>query len=248
MLCIEYHSRILFYSVKFMKGMSYLQEQNAKINGKNVPWYAYLVLFLVIIIFSGIFTNKINPLGALDFDNLLGNFGSMGNAEAESGVKFARDFKGIGGSGAREAFLLALFVAPAIIVAFGIIEICVDYKGLLAAEVLFTPIMKPLMGLPGAAAVSLVSSFTSSDAGASTIKSLREDGFINERQRVIFSSFQLMAPSILINFFLLISIVAAYISKPTSIALLVIIVMKFVGANVSRLLVRFMYKETKEEA
>lgn len=223
-----------------------MEGQSANAEKKKVCWYSYLALFFVIVVFSGVFTNSSTLLKVLDFNNLLGNFGSLGTADAQSGVKLAGDFKGIGGSGAREAFLLALSVAPAIIVAFGLIELCMDYKGLLAAEVLFTPIMKPLMGLPGAAVVSLISSFTSSDAGANTIKSLYENGFIDEKQRVVFASFQLMAPSILINFFLLISIVAPYIARQTSIALLVIIVMKFVGANICRLLVKFMHRAEAE--
>ena len=209
-----------------------------------VKWYSYLALLLTIIILSGAFNTSDTPLKALDFNNLLGNFGSMGVVEEGSNVTLAKDFKGIGGSGPKEGLLLTLSVAPAIIFAFGLIEVCIDYKGLDAAEVVFNPFMKPLMGLPGTAAVALVTSLTSSDAGAALTRNLSDEGYINEGQKIIFTTFQLLAPSILINFFVFAPTLDPLLTKPLSIALLMIIVMKFIGAIVARVLVKVIYKES----
>ena len=220
-----------------------MQEQSNGSKKEKIPWYAYVVLLLTIIIFAGFFGKSTTPLKALDFNNLLGNFGALGQVEEGAKVTLANDFKGIGGSGAREGILLVLSISPAIIVAFGIIEICTQYKGILAAQVLFSPIMKVLMGVPGAAAISVVTSLTSSDAGAGLVKSLADENYLNDRQRIILTSFELLAPSILVNFFAMGVTVSDYITRPISIALLVIIIMKVVGANIARILVKIMYKE-----
>lgn len=210
---------------------------------KKPRWYSYLILLITIIILTGVFNSSQTPLKAFDFNNLLGNFGSLGTVEEGSKTILANDFKGIGGTGPKDGILLVISVAPAIIMAFGLIEICIDYKGLDAAEVIFSPITKPILGIPGSTAVALVTSLTASDAAAGMTKSLGDDKYINEKQRIILSSYLLLAPSILINFFALAPTIEPFINKPLTIALLVIILMKFVGAVISRILVNFLYKE-----
>lgn len=190
-------------------------------------------MVFTIIVLSGVFSKSTTPLAVLDFSNFLGEFGKLGTLTEGSGT-LAPNFKGTGGFGAKGGFLIVLTIAPAIIVALGIIEVCVDFKGLVAAEKLFSPVVKPLLGLPGAATVSIISSLTSSDAGAASVKAFYDEGYLNNRQRLILTVFQFAAPSILINFFALGTPLAPYVGEYLGLALLVVIVMKFVGAILFR--------------
>ena len=60
-------------------------------------------LFLLIILFSGIFTNSGNFLKAFDLSNLIGSFGIIADG---------LNFEGQGGVGAREGFMFALTLIP----------------------------------------------------------------------------------------------------------------------------------------
>lgn len=222
-------------------------------NEKKIPTCAFVALLLTLLFLSGIFTSfgrfkdeegakrHLAMLAALDFNNVVGQFGSIGSLKDGAIGKLAKDFKGIGGRGAREAFLLALTLAPSIIVAFGVIEVCTNYKGLRAAEVLFTPIVKPILGLPGSATIALVTSLTSSDAAAGITKELYEEKYLDDTQRTIFMVFQFSAPSIIVNFYAIgPALTAAFDSSvPIMLAFGVILVMKFVGAIVFRLFLKF---------
>lgn len=208
----------------------------------KTPWYAYLVLAFTFVIFSGVFTKSPTLMAALDFNNLLGAFGRLGTLTAGSGT-LAANFKGVGGTGAREGFLLVLTIAPGIIVALGLIEVCIDFKGLNAAEKVFSPIIKPLLGLPGVATMGIVSSLTSSDAGAAFVRAFHDEKYLDDRQRLILTVFQFAAPSIFINFFALGSPLAPYLENYFTLALLVIIIMKFVGAVMFRIFSYFLYKK-----
>lgn len=211
----------------------------------KAPWYSYVALAFTIIVLSGIFAKSTTSLAALDFGNLLGEFGRLGALTGGTG-SLASNFKGIGGVGAREGFLLVLTISPAIIVALGLIEVCVDFKGLVAAEKLFSPIVRPLLGLPGVATVGIISSLTSSDAGAASARAFYDEGYLNNRQRLILTVFQFAAPSILVNFYVFGTPLAPYVGERLSLALLVIIAMKFVGAVIFRVFSYF-FLNTSEE-
>lgn len=211
----------------------------------QAPWYSYIALAFTIIVLSGAFAKSTTPLAALDFNNLLGEFGRLGALTGGAGA-LASNFKGIGGFGAREGFLLVLSISPAIIVALGLIEVCIDFKGLAAAEKIFSPIVKPLLGLPGVATVGIVSSLTSSDAGAASARAFYDGGYLSDRQRLILTVFQFAAPSILINFYAFGTPLAPYVGERFSLALIVIIAMKFVGAVLFRVFSYFFLNTEKE--
>lgn len=210
---------------------------------ERVPWYGYLTLLLTILFLSGIFAGNEGPLGALDFTNILGQFGHLGEVHTEGAVTLARDFKGMGGYGVRDGFMLVITIAPAICVAFGIIELFNHYKGLEAAQVLLTPIMKPLFGLPGASTVAFVANLTSADAGAALANSFHQEGTISMGQNVVMTSFMMSAPAILVNFFALASPIFPFLPVTMSVLLVIIIVMKFVGAFIAR----FLFAKVKED-
>lgn len=204
--------------------------------GQKVPWYGYLAFVLTVIFLSGIFTNSQGPLAALDFSNVLGEFGALGVVHEEGTVTLANDFLGMGGTGLREGFLLVLSITPAICLAFGVIELFNHYKGLDAAQVLLSPIMKPIFGLPGASAVAFVANLISADAGAAITRSLYESKAITTKQNVVMTSFQVSSPQTLINFFVVATPLLPFLPVSMSVLLLIVIVMKFVGAIIARFL------------
>ena len=73
----------------------------------------------------------------------------------------------------------------------GLMEIVEHYGGLKAAQRLLTPILRPILGIPGICCVALVSSLQSTDAGAGMTKALRENKDITGNELLIFSAFQL---------------------------------------------------------
>ena len=99
----------------------------------SVRWYGYIVLILTILFFSGIFSSAEGPIKALDFTNISGSFGSLGEITEDAGT-LASDFRGTGGSGARDAWLFALTLVPAVMLALGVVKVVEHLDGLRAMD------------------------------------------------------------------------------------------------------------------
>lgn len=201
----------------------------------EVKWYGYVSLVIGILFFSGIFKNAEGPLRALDFTNVLGEFGNLGTLEEGMGT-LAGNFRGIGGTGPRDGWLYALTLLPSVMFALGVVKVIEFFDGMKAAQKLLTPLLQPLMGLPGSAGLTLITSLQSTDAAAAMTKELADQGYIDEKQKAIFCSFQFSGASAITNFFASGAALFPFIGDlPVWKPLLLIIVMKFVGANVARL-------------
>lgn len=214
------------------------EEKNVQQQVNEVPWYGYLALIFAIVFFSGIFATAKGPLAALDFGQLAGKFGTLTGINGK-----AATFSGQGGVGAREGFMFALSLFPSVMFALGIVEV-VDYLGgLKAAQKLLTPILRPLLGIPGIAGLALVSSFQSADAGSGMTKALRENGEFTEKERIIFTAFQFSAGGTITNYLAIGAALFPALLVPIMIPLLLNICIKFIGAN----FVRIYLKRFKEE-
>ena len=145
----------------------------------KVTWVSYLALFIVVIMFSGVFANSGGIWKALDFSQLNGQFGKI---PFEKGF----NFKGIGGSGARDGFMMAITLTPAVILALGIVSVCEGFGGLLAANRLMSPLFRPLLGIPGICGLAFIASLQSTDTGAGMTKELFDNDFITDEERSIF--------------------------------------------------------------
>lgn len=106
----------------------------------------YLAFFLTIIFFSGVFSGSDGWWRVFDFTVLNGSFGHVTGTQT---------FRGAGGTGAKDGFLFALELAPSVILSLGIIAITDGLGGLRAAQQLMTPILKPLLGIPGICSLAL---------------------------------------------------------------------------------------------
>lgn len=204
----------------------------------TVPVAGYIALFLAIIVFSGIFSGSKAWFSVLDFDTLNGTFGTMKNAAKNT-------FAGAGGTGARDGFLFAFGLVPGVMLALGLIEVVEHLGGLKAAQRLLSPILRPLLGIPGITGIALVSSLQSTDAGAGMTRALYESGEITENEKLIFSAFQFTAGGTITNYLSSGSALFAFLTVPMSIPLVVLFVMKIFGANTMRLYVNRFCKENQ---
>lgn len=209
----------------------------------TVRWYGYIVLILTILFFSGIFSSAEGPIKALDFTNISGSFGSLGEIAEDAG-SLAADFRGTGGSGAKDAWLFALTLIPAVMLALGVVKVVEHLDGLRAAQKLLTPLLMPLMGIPGICGLTLIASLQSTDAGASMTAELAQEGMIDEKQKTIFACFQFSAGATLTNYLSSCAALFPFLSVPIIIPLVVVFAFKIFGANVTRV---YLYKFCKEE-
>jgi nucleoside recognition membrane protein YjiH len=201
----------------------------------SVPVIGYIALIFAIIVFSGVLASAQGWITAFDFDKLNGNYGKMQDAAKAT-------FTGMGGSGARDGFLFAFSLVPGVMLALGIMEVVEHLGGLQAAQKLLSPILRPLLGIPGIAGVALVSSLQSTDAGAGMTRALAENGEITEKEKLVFSAFQFTAGGTITNYITTGSALFTFLTVPVSLPLVVLFVMKIFGANTMRLYVNKIYK------
>ena len=138
---------------------------------KKVGIGAYIALIFAIVIFSGVFYQMPEArkwLSAFDFTTLIGKFGVIGDSKS--------NYIGSGGLSARAAFLFALSLIPSVMLAMGLIEVLAHYGALRAAQVLMTPLLKPLLGLPGFTALAMITDLQSTDGGAALTRGMYDSG------------------------------------------------------------------------
>lgn len=210
---------------------------------KKVEWYGYVALIIAIIFFSGIFSGAEGPLRAFDFGNVVGVFGSMGTLENADVGTLASDFRGIGGSGAKDGWLFGLTLAPAVMAAIGMVKVLEHLQGLKAAQNMLTPLLRPLMGIPGSCGLALIASLQSTDAGGSMTKEMLEEGYITEKEQAVFCAFQFSGGALLTNYLSSGAALFGFLDITMSIPLLVIFIFKFIGANMMRFYVSKFVKE-----
>jgi len=187
--------------------------------------------------FSGALVNA-GVWSALDFQVLTGDFGQIA-----PGVNFT----GKGGAGAREGFMFTLTLIPTIMFALGLIQVAESLGALRAAEKLFRPILKPLLGIPGVAGLAFVSSFTSSDVGSVMTRGLYDDKLITDDERTIFVAYQYAASGLVTNTLGAGAAMLPISVLPVGIIIALQVIVKFMGANIMRLIIKRANKKALKE-
>ncbi|MEG0821532.1 MAG: nucleoside recognition domain-containing protein [Burkholderiaceae bacterium] len=198
-----------------------------------VSWKGYVALAFAIVFFSGLLKDASGDwawLRTFDFNVLLGHLGKIGGAG---------DFRGSGGDGARDGFMFTLTLMPAVILALAAIAVIEAYGALDAARKLLSPLLRPLMGVPGGATLALIGSLQSTDAGGAMTKGLAEEKIITDDERTIFTMWQLSAGATITNFFSSGAALFAFLTVPIIVPLLVMFAFKFFGANLIRIYIRW---------
>lgn len=207
----------------------------------KVGWQGYLALFAAIILFSGIFSANEGWLKVFDFNTLNGAFGKI-----QSGAQ-ALDFRGAGGSGARDGFLFSIELIPAIILALGIVNVVDGLGGLRAAQKLMTPILRPLLGIPGICMLATIANMQSTDAAAGMVKELVDEKEITDEERSVNIAYQTSASAFITNYFSSGSAVFSFMLVPIIVPIIVMVVFKIIGANLMRLYLKAVYKNHSQE-
>lgn len=189
----------------------------------HLTWRGWLSFIVIALSFSGILKDM-GPLSAFDFTVLTGKFGKI------EGLSFI----GKGGVGAAEGFMFALTLFPTVILALGFVRVVESRGGLLAAERIIRPLLRPLMGLPGYVGLAFISSFTTTDVGAVITRDLYDEGKLTDDERTIFVAYQYAASGTLAN-----TINCGAPLMPISllsfgIIFMVEIIVKIIGANIIR--------------
>lgn len=198
----------------------------------------WLALIVLCIMFSGVLKDVEGPLKALDFSNLVGAWGKIG----ESG----QNFIGKGGTGAREGMMQALSLIPAIAFAVAIIDVVTQLGAMDAGVKVFTPLLRPLLGIPGECGIAFVSTFTSSDVGSVMTRDLYNEGKINEKERAIFTAYQYAGSAVVLNTINTQAALLPIILFATGPVIVVLFVCKLLGANLVRLILTLQEKKHKE--
>lgn len=199
---------------------------------------AYIALIAVVLMFSGAFlkVDGMAWLGAFDFTTLGGAFGTMKNPATNT-------FVGAGGLSAKAGFLFALSLVPTVMLALGLLEIFTHYGAIRAAHRLLTPLLKPILGIPGHTGLALITDLQSTDAGAALSKELYDSKRITRKDVVIMGAWQYSGAGLINNYFSIGSAMFASLTLPVIIPLVLMLVMKFVGAVFVRLMLNTVYKK-----
>lgn len=220
------------------------------------PGIGGLISFVfAVIFFSGLMVSD-EWWGIFDFTVLSGSFGQLVASVSDHGGEIATtmaSFRGKGGSGAIDGFIFALTLVPPTMLAVAMVAVFEHYGAINAASWLLNPLLRPMMGIPGHTALSIVASLQSTDAGAALTRTLKAEGKLTERETMIFATFQMTAGAAIGNF--LSSGVVIFtlrnddgsLAVPTTIGacLGVILLGKVFSANVMRLLlIRYDKKKT----
>lgn len=206
---------------------------------------AYISLFFAIIFFSGLLNDE-KWYGIFDFTVLNGAFGQVVSKVSlhEGEISTATSaFRGTGGSGAMDGFLFALGLIPSVMLSVGIINVLEHYGALHAARKILTPLLRPLMGLPGTTCLALIGSLQSTDVGASLTRNLEDEKQITVNEKNIFGMFQFSGGAMIGNFFSSGTVLFTLVytdgthAVPVSIGacVAVMFIMKIFGANLMRI-------------
>ncbi|MCO6524090.1 MAG: hypothetical protein J6562_03600 [Candidatus Schmidhempelia sp.] len=199
---------------------------------------AYVALIISILIFSGLFFNieGMEWLGAFDFTTLCGSFGKMLNPEQNI-------FIGEKGISAKAGFLFSLTLVPTVMLATGLLEVFTYYGAIRAAHHLLTPLLRPLLGLPGLSSLALITDLQSTDVGAKLTKELYDAKLITKKNLIIMGAWQYSGAGLINNYFAIGSVVFSFLLVPIIIPLIIMLSLKFVGATFVRLMLNTWYKK-----
>ena len=151
-------------------------------NKEKIGIGAWLALIVLILVLSGAFRTAEGPIKVLDFTNLAGSFGQIGDTGA--------NLIGKGGTGAKDGFMAGFNLIPAVMFFCGLLGVFEQLGAFKASDILFRPLLRPLLGIPGKCGIAFISSFTGSDVAAVMTRELYEDGEITDDERTIFVAYQ----------------------------------------------------------
>ena len=207
----------------------------------RADWKCFVALILAVLLFSGIMANIAGYkwLSAWDFSTLMGKFGTMVTPEKNT-------FIGTGGISARGGFLFALSLMPGVMLALGLLEILDHYGAIRAAQKLLTPLLRPILGIPGLTSLAMITDLQSTDAGAALTKELHANKQINMKELIIMTGWQYTGAGMINNYVTIGSAVFSALTVPILMPMILIFILKFVGGIIVRVALNTIYRKDFE--
>jgi len=168
------------------------------------------------------------------------------NVNLPGSITFS-DWRGSGGRGARDGFMFALTLFPAVMLAIAAVRVAEFGGALDVSELLLRPLLRPVLGLPGTSGLALVGSFQSADAGAALARKLIDSGSMSNREALIICQFQFSGGGTISNYFSSGAALFPFFPEGTSIMFpfVMICIFKVIGANILRFYLLAFYREDK---
>ena len=130
----------------------------------------------------------------------------------------------------------------AVMLALGVLEILEHYGAIRAAHKLMTPLLKPILGIPGLTGLAMITDLQSTDAGAAITKDLYDNNLVNRKELTIMTAWQYSGAGMINNYVAIGSAIFAYLTVPIILPLIVVFVMKFFGGAVCRIALNTVFK------
>ena len=176
-----------------------------------------------------------------------GNYLKPGNALNQEHTATIGDtkssFTGSGGVSARAAFLFSLTLIPGVMLAMGLIEVLAHYGALRAAQVLLTPLLKPLLGLPGFTGLALITDLQSTDGGAAITRSMYDNGQLPKKGLITMCAWQYAGAGCINNYYTTVSALFFMFTCPVWMPVIIILALKFVGGMLVRFILNTVYRK-----
>lgn len=210
-----------------------------KQNNEKIGIVAWLSLIVLILILSGAFRTAEGPIKVLDFTNLCGSFGKIGDTGA--------NLIGKGGTGAKDGFMAGFNLIPSVMFFCGLLGVFEQLGAFKASDILFRPLLKPILGIPGKCGIAFISSFTGSDVAAVMTKELYEEGSITDDERTVFVAYQYAGSACINNTITGGAPLVAICPVAIGPCILIMVFCKLVGANIMRLILAMKNRKAKGE-
>ena len=130
--------------------------------------------------------------------------------------------------------------------AMGLIEVLSHYGALRAAQVLMTPLLKPLLGVPGYTGLALITDLQSTDGGAALTRALYDEKRITKKNLVTICAWQYAGAGCISNYYTTVSALFSLFLCPVWGPMVIILVLKFVGGALIRTVLSTIYRKDFE--
>ena len=136
---------------------------------------------------------------------------------------------------------------PAVMFFCGLLAVFEQLGAYKASEILFRPLLRPLLGIPGKCGIAFISSFTGSDVAAVMTRDLYEEGSITDDERTIFVAYQYAGSACINNTITGGAPLVAISPVALGPCILIMVFCKIIGANIVRIILRLSGKKRSKE-
>lgn len=199
-------------------------------NKEKIGIGAWLALIVLILVLSGAFRTAEVQSRCLTLP--------IWQARLDRSVTQVRTSSARAAPARRTASWQASTWIPAVMFFCGLLGVFEQLGAFKASDILFRPLLRPLLGIPGKCGIAFISSFTGSDVAAVMTRELYEDGEITDDERTIFVAYQYAGSACINNTITGGAPLVAICPVALGPCIVIMFVCKLIGANIVRLILR----------